>query len=193
MTCRVEESPYLIWTNTDANTFTHILYLNTVPSEIFNCRLKKLGGSQFMPLARINQWQEIERRHLRDICRKNGILLAILNYSPTLVDRTHTLVRDFSIHKEEMNLARIKWQLKSRKEFERHSTVLVIEADKTLTPLDTTELFWERYSSNGSRLEEGSSLNTIFGSELGYSYLAFRQAMLLIRGKDGQCGIPPSM
>lgn len=52
-------------------------------------------------------------------------------------------------------------------------SMLVLDADRTLTEEDTGKLFWEDPGYDESPLE------AIFRSSLGYSYTAFRQAVLL--------------
>ena len=66
--------------------------------------------------------------------------------------------------------------------------MLVIDADKTLAAEDTGALFWNDVPKTWP-LENGvSALNALFSSHLGYSYTAFRQAVLLYEetANDGE-------
>ena len=59
--------------------------------------------------------------------------------------------------------------------------MLVMNADKTLTLEDTGELFWRIFSKSRSLTGANSSLKDLFDNPLGYSYTAFRQAVLLYK------------
>ncbi|GAB7348944.1 hypothetical protein MBLNU459_g7629t1 [Dothideomycetes sp. NU459] len=58
-------------------------------------------------------------------------------------------------------------------------TMLVMDADRTLAAEDTGALFWKIISDSLWPKNEDFPLKTIFSSALGYSYTAFRQAVLL--------------
>ncbi|KAI9776078.1 MAG: hypothetical protein M1839_000591 [Geoglossum umbratile] len=54
-----------------------------------------------------------------------------------------------------------------------------MDADRILAAEDTGALFWKRISSSRRPGDEDYPLKTLFSSQLGYSYTAFRQATLL--------------
>ncbi len=54
-----------------------------------------------------------------------------------------------------------------------------MDTDRTLAAEDTGALFWKRLSNSRPLEYEAFTLNALFGSPLGYSYTAFRQAVLL--------------
>lgn len=59
--------------------------------------------------------------------------------------------------------------------------MLVLDADKTLTAIDTGTLFWETWQISRGSSGNGKTcpLRRLFGSPLGYTYGAFRQASFL--------------
>ena len=101
------------------------------------------------------------------------------------------LLHDFRPHTEDYNLHRAEREMDEAiaadesRMYEGHpEIVLVMDADKTLTAEDTGTLFWKmvskpRLESRWEGGDEKDKLQTLFGSPLGYSYLAFRQATLL--------------
>ncbi|KAK8048253.1 uracil phosphoribosyltransferase-domain-containing protein [Apiospora phragmitis] len=106
-----------------------------------------------------------------------------------------TLLRDFQHHSEERNSSRANNRLDEALSTQKHlQTVLVLNADKTLATVDTGELFWRVYTDE----HDMCPLKTLFGGPLGYSYTAFRQAMLLYeeaadeRGFDALCDLVAS-
>lgn len=62
---------------------------------------------------------------------------------------------------------------------DRLETVLVVDADRTLAPVDTGALFWAQLAASQEGASGSSPLKSVFSSPLGYSYNAFRQAALL--------------
>jgi hypothetical protein len=58
-------------------------------------------------------------------------------------------------------------------------TMLVMNGDRTLAAEDTGALFWKRVSSSWQSRDQDCPLKALFNSLLEYSYIAFRQAVLL--------------
>ena len=59
--------------------------------------------------------------------------------------------------------------------------VLVMDADKTLAIEDTGTLFWDLVANSRQSKHKASTLTALFDSPLAYSYIAFRQAVLLYK------------
>ncbi|KAL8641296.1 MAG: hypothetical protein Q9228_001882 [Teloschistes exilis] len=132
-----------VWMNEDAKAYTHILYLD-LPA----------------------------KKKLRDLCRCNGILFVAL---PELhiLNRVIKFLEDFRSHDESNNLVRVKERVdKLVTDQEQLKTMLVMDADRTLTAEDTGEMFWTLKGESGT-------LKGYFGTSPKYSYTTFRQATLL--------------
>jgi 2-hydroxy-3-keto-5-methylthiopentenyl-1-phosphate phosphatase/uracil phosphoribosyltransferase len=151
----------------DLKAFTHILYLSELPGEI--ATVNKIRP--VTPDAEMVLWQADELRDIQKICRRDGV------HSTTVTgDRPHyvaDLIRSLVGHDIDYNEMLVAQELESMKFDNGTKTMLVIDADETLAPQDTIELFWKRFPTKDKSLVE------IFGSPLEYSYTAFRQAALL--------------
>ncbi|CZT52256.1 related to 2-3-cyclic-nucleotide 3-phosphodiesterase [Rhynchosporium secalis] len=176
-----EEAARPVYTQNDLATFTHILYLD-VPVQIVLQRRQgdMTRGRPSASLSHLSKWQEEEKTQLRSLCRNHGILFSLVSQQTTLLGKVSMLLRDFQYHTEEYNLSLAKRFLDEsvvagQPEFE---TVLVMDADRTLAAVDTGMLFWQKILASQSAGRD-SPLKTLFGSSLGYSYTAFRQATLL--------------
>ena len=126
---------------------------------------------------------EYEIAELQALCLKHKILFMCLNLDDNEndlrsdvihVQRLADLLIDFAEHNESVNESRVLQRVEEfvkpsiDDEDEDGSTVLVLDADKTLADEDTGVLFWRE-----AGLE--CPLQEIFG-QLGYCYHAFRQA-----------------
>jgi uracil phosphoribosyltransferase/phosphoserine phosphatase len=183
------EAGHSVCTQADLRTFTHILYLD-VPAErvAYQCQEDK---SQIRPLASVahlHKWQEAEKVELRGICYENGILFSLLRPHSDLLSKVAGLIHNIQLHSEEKNMSLAEnamfgftWWRKNDLE-----TMLLIDADGTLTAQYTTELFWERVSKSRHCTSDNNPLKTLFKSSIGYSYTAFRQAALLYEEIDEQ-------
>lgn len=188
-----EASPPVI-TQDDLSTFTHIIYLD-VPVDIIAKRRLKDTERRRPPMSNthLKKWQQAEKAQLRCLCYQHGILFCLVSPHSTMQDNpltmqdnvltmrdnVLTMLMDFWFHSEEDNLSLAESRLdeivagKGKLE-----TILVLDADRTLTAQDTGALFWKTFSRSRG-LRDDNPLKTIFSSPLGYSYTAFRQAMLL--------------
>ncbi|KAI6860637.1 hypothetical protein D0864_06095 [Hortaea werneckii] len=164
-------------TPADWETYTHIIYLNT-PVENIMDRTKKDSGRpdrKQLPKADLQQWQDSEKTRLRKICYENRILFAVddtadHNYISKLINR----FREGDPKRNTRSVLQEIDQIMSNHEIQPQ-TVLLFDADKTLGVEDASYHFW--MAAKGT--VDNSLLNEIFNSSLGYSYLAFEQAMLL--------------
>ena len=171
-----------VCTQNDLKTFTHILYLDTDAEVIAQRRLD--DTKRFRPstsASHLQKWQQQEQIQLGDLCRRHAILFSLVSSGPTLLKRVSILLEDFSRHTEKYNLD----QAESKLDHvildleDPPEVVLVIDADRTLAAEDTGASFWKMVSNLRPSKYGASPLNTLFGSPLGYSYTAFRQAVLL--------------
>ena len=175
------ESGLPVYTQNDLKTFTHILYLDTDAEVVAQRRLNDTKRSRPSTSAsHLHKWQQQEKTQLSDLCRRHDILFSLMSPGPTLLKRVSILLQDFSRHTEKYNLSQAESKLDdailaSQGQLE---VVLVMDADKTLAAEDTGASFWKMVSDSRPLKYEASPLNDLFGSPLGYSYTAFRQAVL---------------
>ncbi len=177
-----EDTCQVVYTKNDLDTFTHILYLD-VPAEIIAQR-RIDDTERIRPSTSINhlrKWQQAEKTQMRRLCYLHGILFSLVSSHSILTETVSRLVRDFRHHTEEGNLSLAESRLDEALEgcHGQLKTVLVMDADRTLTAEDTGALFWNRFSSSPRSMNEEHPLKAIFSSPLGYSYAAFRQASML--------------
>ncbi|KAL3476032.1 uracil phosphoribosyltransferase-domain-containing protein [Aspergillus californicus] len=166
-----------VYTQNDLTTFTHILYLNPSAELMAQRRSQDIKKNRSTDSAEhLHRWQEVEIKELRELCRHHSILFTTIY--PNLRDKVSTFILDFEHHDENKNLSIAKQYLDSAvsPQYDTLETVLLFDADKTLSAKDTGVLFWGKLT----RLQgDDDPLKVLFGSQLGYSYTAFRQAMLL--------------
>ncbi|KAK7964149.1 uracil phosphoribosyltransferase-domain-containing protein [Apiospora saccharicola] len=148
-----------VFTEADANTFTHILYLEVRPELI---ALRRSNDAQrqrsHASINHLLKWQSADREQLSKLCRTHGILFCAISPRSTLADDVSILLQDFQVHNEQNNLSLAQWDLDGvlsnlGKDL---TTMMVFDADKTLAAEDTGSI-----------------------GPLQYSYTAFRQATLL--------------
>ncbi|KAK4198703.1 uracil phosphoribosyltransferase-domain-containing protein [Triangularia verruculosa] len=190
-----EQRYHRVCTNADLSTYTHIVYLDiaaeTIAERRQNDKTRERSGLAF---DRLDDWANTEKRELQRLCRSRGILFIALSDAERdiLSARMIKLLLDFKHHCPKQNrlLAqnRLDWIIQAsglNPDSDHPGTMLVMDADKTLATQDAGHLFWDVVIKNGlidSRLLEGKTedlLTTLFSSQLGYSYCAFRQATLL--------------
>jgi adenylate kinase len=198
-----------VYTQNDLETYTHIIYLDVLPEIIlYQCRgdTERLDRP-LASIDHFRKWQEAEKAEIRTLCYNNNILFWIASVSslgPQLLEKICTMILDFRQHSEAHNhhvatqalddaIERYGKGMQSSTEMspdgdrsssllkrQKLETMLVVDADRTLAAVDTGMMFWEWLANNVPILEKDKDvLNTLFSSELGYSYTAFRQAMLL--------------
>ncbi|KAF2010838.1 hypothetical protein BU24DRAFT_444083 [Aaosphaeria arxii CBS 175.79] len=125
--------------------------------------------------------EEEEKSQLVQLCREHGILLSIMPPLPALPDFVSALLRDFRHHTEGDNLRKAELALDGAIAAGSGSlnTLLVLDADRTLTAEDTGALFWEKLRLSRHTAKEQCPLKALFSSKLAYTHTAFRQAVLL--------------
>ncbi|KAI1392448.1 uracil phosphoribosyltransferase-domain-containing protein [Hypoxylon trugodes] len=170
-----------VYTQSDLERYTHILYLNIAPEIVSGYRSRDNARSR--PLAsadHLRKWQEAEKTHLRELCRLNGILFSLLppTGEPSVAETVMQILLDFSLFSEESN-AKLAEEILTRKIEPQQHTVLVLDGDKTLVSEDTGDLFWKIASKRHPDTVDTVALKKLFSSPLGYSYVGFGQATLL--------------
>ncbi|KAI4190094.1 MAG: hypothetical protein L6R41_001013 [Letrouitia leprolyta] len=171
-----------VYTQSDLDVFTHILYLD-IPADLIvqRCLDDTQRKRPSASTAHIERWQQAEKTQLRQLCRERGILFSLVSSYATPLSKVAMLLRDFQHHTETYNLSCAERRLDEVIETGQGQLdiVLVIDADKTLAAQDTGALFWKMKSTKGQLGDEECRLQELFSGPLGYSYTAFRQAMLL--------------
>lgn len=171
-------SPVAVHTEQDFQTFTHILYLDTEPELIAHRRqqdLVKKRGS--LDVGHLRKWQEAEKEGLRKACYNHSVLFISIGASNTNAEYVVELLRSFQNYTEEENLRVAEARLHSimAQCASPPEAMLVLDADRTLTPSDSGYLFWQ----NEGFSRATTPLRDIFSSRLDYSHAAFRQAAAL--------------
>ncbi|KXX73771.1 Uracil phosphoribosyltransferase [Madurella mycetomatis] len=162
-----DETGHEVYTQEDLDTYTHILYLDTAPDVA----------------------ARREDRASASLPQQRNPFVSVSDPETTL-DRVAAMLLDFRYHTKERNLSfvldRLDEALAANRSRDRLQTALVLDADRTLAAQDTGELFWRavsrRTQQNVASIAERADedpLKTLFGSQLKYSYTAFRQATLL--------------
>ncbi|KAL8698861.1 MAG: hypothetical protein Q9224_001658 [Gallowayella concinna] len=170
-----------VYTQNDLDVYSHILYLD-VPAEIIAQRRAEdaTKGRPNLSENQLREWQQKEKVQLRALCRAHGILFMVIHH-PADLDEISTLLCDFRLHTEEYNLFIAKRELDRIFDAgqEWPTTMLVMDADRTLAAEDTGALFWTAASDKRPGVDGANTLKALFSGPLGYSYPAFRQATLL--------------
>ena len=79
-----------VYTQSDLDTYTHILYLDVPPQEIVKRRLDDPGRDRsHVSINHVQRWVEAEKQMLRDLCYRNNILFCAVtsNMIPKEVER----------------------------------------------------------------------------------------------------------
>lgn len=173
-------SPIIVCTKQDLQTFTHIIYLNTDPGVIAQRRRNDLSKQRgILPLEDLHQWQEAEKEGLREVCYRNGILFTAVSTENINTSSITVLLSNFQTYSEDTNMMQAKARLHQIMALKIHptKTMLVFDADRTLSTIDTGHLIWQQQCEKPEK--NVSPLEAIFTSRLDYSHTAFRQAALL--------------
>lgn len=172
----------IVCTENDLSTYTHIIYMDVSPGIIHEYRgndSKKHRGS--CSINHLLQWQQAELAGLSTLCREHDILFSVVDNHQITHGRVHALILDFDLHNEAFNSSYAEKKLDQMvsAHLTQAETIMVIDGDRTLTSEDTGKLYYETVSAQQEREQPECPLKTLFGSPLGYSYSAFRQATLL--------------
>lgn len=172
----------VVCTESDLAAYTHIIYMNVPPETIEKrCNTDVAKRRDVSSVTHLSKWQQAEVDALLLLCREHSILFSIVDIHQIQQKKVEALVVDFDLHSEESNEECIRKKLDQMvsSHLSQVETVMVIDGDRTLTSQDTGTMFWDTAPTNRHWKKSGSPLKTLFGSPLGYSYAAFRQATLL--------------
>ncbi|KAM3512259.1 hypothetical protein MY11210_004106 [Beauveria gryllotalpidicola] len=172
----------IVATANDFCVYTHIIYLSVPVHAILK---RRLGDTQRhrppVSAAHLEQWQRAEIDQLGRLCRQHCVLFSVVapqHHDP--LSFTLKMVRHFEQTNARRNLALVMNKVEAALVGEeRAETVLVVDADKTLASEDAGSMFWQVANGSGPEILEMCPLKSVFGSLLGYSEAAFRQATLL--------------
>ena len=171
-----------VCTASDLKTYTHIIYLDT-PADVVaeRCYADTTRDRPSMPIPNLVAWQAAEKEQLQSLCREQGILFVSISEQPPHLAKMSTLLRDFRQQNEQFNLSLALDELDviATALNGRLDTMIVLDADGTLAAEDTGKMFWEKVANSSEVKGDRDTLKTLFGSGLGHSYTAFRQAVLL--------------
>jgi uracil phosphoribosyltransferase/adenylate kinase len=171
-----------VCTSADLECYTHIVYLNVPPETIAEYRLNDREKRRpSASVTHLEKWQEAEMKELRHCCRSHHITFSTFAPNQDPSDKLISLLRDLHQHTEDSNtrLAEKEMDKVLATGSELLETVLVLDADKTLAPQDSGELFWETLPRLKYLADTKSPLKELFSGTLQYSYTAFRQATML--------------
>ncbi|PYH86318.1 hypothetical protein BO82DRAFT_388938 [Aspergillus uvarum CBS 121591] len=170
----------IVCTKGDLATYTHIFYLDVAPEVIQGYREKDAARKRSrLPVSHIQAWQRIEKAKLRRLCHEHGIIFSLLGAHQDAA----SLIRSVWHHDEDSNLHLAKHNLmEALGDNFSGTTVLMLDADRTLCSQDTGKLWWRTYWQHYPSDESDGfecPLRRLFSGPLGYSYAAFRQAIFL--------------
>ncbi|CBF78690.1 hypothetical protein AN7288.2 [Aspergillus nidulans FGSC A4] len=172
-----KEEASRVCSQADLATYTHILYVNAPLEVTAKQRAEDTKRARSnLSSEHLRRWQETEIQEIHDLCRENNILFATIY--PNLKSKLASLIRDFQCHDENHNrlVAEHIFDKCISPSYDELQTVLFFDADKTLAAVDTGTRFWKIHETKGGKKDP---LSALFRGPLGYSYTAFRQAMLL--------------
>ena len=157
-----------IYTINDLKIYTQFLYLN-IPVEIVVQRwlndTKK--NRPRMSVTNIKKWQKKKKIQLKRLFRQYDILFSILP-SIKILERIPILLRDFQYHNETTSLTSAKSGLNEiiTASQDQLKTMLIMNADKTLTAENTDELFWRIFFKSRSLTDAENSLKNLFDNSV---------------------------
>ncbi|WAO94754.1 Hypothetical protein NCS54_01235200 [Fusarium falciforme] len=176
-----------VYVLSDLDVFTHIIYLNTPAECILQRRsVDKLKYQPAVAVEHLRKWQEDELNRPRLVCSQSDILLHVLTDPESMCEKA-TLVIEYLcfITPGRVNDQAVIEELNNMCHYsggEQLETALVLDADKTLTSVDTDFLFWEAVHQIRPPSTRTSPVKGIFAGRLDYSPNAFHRATLLYEG-----------
>ena len=176
-----QEHERAIYTQNDIASYAHILYLDTPAKTIAKRRLNDTKRNRpLASAAHLSKWQHMEKIQLRSLCRQHGVLFSSVSSDQTLQKVMKQLL-EFRFGNEEHNLSCADRRLDEiiASSQGQITTMVVMDADKTLTPQDMGTLYGTTISESRALEEDNKTMKVLFDDSSEYSYIAFRQAMLL--------------
>ena len=176
-----QEHERAVYAQNDIATYAHILYLDTPEKAIATRRFNDTKRNRpFASAAHLSKWQHMEKIQLKSLCRQHGILFSSVSSDQTLQKVMKQLL-EFRFGDEEHNLSCAKRRLDHIiASTQGHiTTMVIIDADKTLTPQNMGALYGKTISESRALGEDNKTMKDLFDDSSEYSYIALRQAMLL--------------
>lgn len=161
-----------VYTPNDMATYTHIIYLNMPAKTLHEQRQKDTNRKrQYLPMQDLEAWKRTELDELSRLCQEHGILFSRLAEQPDNQLLTALRLIQFSHRVRTVpNMARVDARVTEILFGQNNlQTMVVVDADKTISTEDTGKTFWDVQAPLGK----------LFGGPLGYSEAAFLQAVLL--------------
>ncbi|KAI5300451.1 hypothetical protein KEM56_002451 [Ascosphaera pollenicola] len=173
-----ENKPNPMYTESDLEIYSHILYLDT-PEDVTKQRAlnDETRPRQDLPSEDLKKWKDFEVIQLRKLCFQWDIHFSLL-CSDSPAGHIARII-DGLMQSEQDNLISAQRRLDDIMSTPRYSGVkkmLVFDADRTITPEDTGYSFWYNVSSAPGLTP--MPLRKIFG-RWKYAFTAFQQAALL--------------
>ncbi|KAK3614258.1 hypothetical protein LTR56_027371 [Elasticomyces elasticus] len=170
-------APDPVYTPQDLETYTHILYVDTDPNIVAQRRHDDRDRARpELSVGHLRRWQEEEKHRLRQLCYENSIIFSCIVDTSVPYKMPMDRILPFAVLQdcwkscETLNKTIAAQKLDNVVTKKIIEAMLVFDADKTLAPIDTGEIFFM------GRKDE--PLKTLFQTA-GYTYTAFRQATLL--------------
>jgi phosphoserine phosphatase len=167
----------------DLKEHTHILYIAMPCEEFSEFRVGIFQNKEVQAaLKRWDTWQYGEICYLRHFCQENDITFTVLTPHLGAVPKVSSLIRDFRVLTEWHNNVCAEEQLRrimSTPRAESVETVLLFDADGTLSPQDSEHLLWCQVPCHlmPTGLEQTPSKETL--GQLGSTYKDYLQTVLL--------------
>ena len=176
-----------VWTQSDLEIYTHILYLDT-PAELIRERSSNdpARNRTISSINHLQHWQVAEKAELRTICQQEHIMFLVLDYKQATVPNVSEVLQKFRLYSRARNLRSAQDRVNALVSAPGTlvPSMVVLDGDKTLAPVDTGSLFWQNINMQRGLERESDPLTSPFSSALGYSHTAFRQATLMYEEVD---------
>ncbi|KAK4560775.1 hypothetical protein LTR86_005354 [Recurvomyces mirabilis] len=163
-----------VWTDADADTYTHIFYLDTPPSIISNRRADDNAQNRRVRPAiteiELQEWQDREKIRLQSLCAIKEIdfeVVSGLHPFEAVLNHIANHVND-AVFNTSRALVELDREMANTMGNGQLQKMFVFDADKTLSAQDTGNMFWEK-RGRSSRMKE------VFSEPRGYSYDGFRK------------------
>ncbi|KAJ7706627.1 uracil phosphoribosyltransferase-domain-containing protein [Mycena metata] len=170
-----EDAGHRVWTERDAEVFTHILYLTVPPHDVVERRANDRHRQRsVVPQDHIRKWQQAEYEELRRICLRRKI---IFTATPALTGAGSALILSMLRQTEPYSLSCAQNRLDETRCYGG------LRRGQTLIAEDTGQLFWEVALADTMPQRE-DPLKMLFSSPFGYSYTAFLQAAFIYQSVD---------
>ncbi|KAF7198348.1 hypothetical protein HII31_00087 [Pseudocercospora fuligena] len=173
--------PEDVFTKVDFEVYSCIFYLDPSAATIFSQVKNDISKiRQALTIEGIQQHKDQELAKLQELCYEYGVLHARINRDAVsdnqILLTMAILLRNLdSLRTEERNAGKACNVLDEivSAQGPQVKNMVVIDGDKTLAPHDSGDMFWQHFP------ERQDPLKKLFGSQMRYSYQAWRQASLL--------------